>query len=406
MAQTISPALARRVALAAQGFGRARPAHVGTRQLNTLIDRVNLLQIDSVNVFERSHYLPVFARLGAYDKALLDRLTFTPGSSHTEYWAHEAAFVRRDDWRLFRWRMDEYRQRYGVADDSWFHANRSTVDWLRAELKANGPLAAGEIEHDSNKRSGPWWGWSDVKRALEFMFYFGEVAVAGRTRFQRRYGLVEQVLPSSVLQHDVPKHDAIRELMRRSARAHGIGTLGDFADYYRVKKEPALAAIRELEESGELIPVRVDGWERGGKPIPTWLHRDARLPRRIEAAAVLSPFDPVVWERERALRMFDFHYRIEIYTPQPKRVYGYYVLPILLDEKIVGRVDLKSDRQAGVLRAQATWAEDGAPLETAERLAGVLREAAAWQGLTDVVAADRGNLAVELRSALAATPAA
>jgi uncharacterized protein len=402
MTQTISPALARRIALAAQGFGRPRPPAVGTRQLNALIDRINLLQIDSVNVFERSHYLPVFARLGAYDKALLDRLTFASRAPHTEYWAHEAAFVRRDDWPLFRWRMRAYRERYGVAENGWFQSNKSTVDWLRGELAAKGPLAAGEIEHDANTRRGPWWGWSDVKRALEFMFYFGEVAIAGRTRFQRRYALAEHVLPSSVLEKEISESDAVRELVLRSARAHGIGTAGDLADYYRIKRVPAQAAINELQDSGELVPVTVAGWERAGKPIPAWLHKDARLPRRIEAAAVLSPFDPIVWERERAERMFDFHYRIEIYTPQPKRVYGYYVLPILLNDRIVGRVDLKSDRQAGILRVQATWAEDGAPPETAERLVGVLREAAVWQGLGDVVVADRGNLARELRAALAA----
>jgi uncharacterized protein YcaQ len=402
MTQTISPAVARRVALAAQGFGRPRPSKVGTRQLNALIDRINLLQIDSVNVFERSHYLPVFARLGAYDKGLLDRLTFASGAPHTEYWAHEAAFVRRADWSLFRWRMKAYRERYGSAPDSWFQTNRSTVDWLRAELAANGPLAAGEIEHDANTRRGPWWGWSDVKRALEFMFYFGEVAIAGRTRFQRRYALAEDVLPASVLDADISEQDAVRELILRSARAHGIGTLGDLADYYRIKKAPALAAIGELQDSAELIPVTVSGWERRGKPTKVWLHKDARIPRRIEAAAVLSPFDPVVWERERALRMFDFHYRIEIYTPRPKRIYGYYVLPILLDDRIVGRVDLKSDRQAGVLRVQAAWTEDGAPSDAAERLVGVLREAAAWQGLGDVVVGDRGDLAPALRHVLAA----
>jgi uncharacterized protein YcaQ len=402
MTQTISPALARRIALAAQGFGRPRPSNVGTRQLNALIDRINLLQIDSVNVFERSHYLPVFARLGAYDKGLLDRLTFASGAPHTEYWAHEAAFVRRDDWSLFRWRMQAYRERYGTAADSWFQSNRSTVDWLRAELAANGPLAAGEIEHDANRRTGPWWGWSDVKRALEYMFYFGEVAVAGRNRFQRRYALAQDVLPASILEANMSEPDSVRELVRRSARAHGIGTLGDLADYYRIKKVPAMAAISELQEAGELIPVSVRGWDHRGKPARAWLHKDARIPRRIEAAAVLSPFDPVVWERERALRMFDFYYRIEIYTPQPKRVYGYYVLPILLDDRIVGRVDLKSDRQAGILRVQSAWTEDGAPPDTAERVAGVLREAAAWQGLGDVVVGDRGDLAPALRGALAA----
>lgn len=399
MVEKVSPALARRIALAAQGFGRPRAATVGTRQLNGLIDRINLLQIDSVNVFERSHYLPAFARLGSYDKTLLDNITMTPRAPHTEYWAHEAAFMRREDWPLFQWRMDAQRKRY-TKPGTWFPQNLTTVDWLRAELAANGPLTAGEIEHDANTRTGPWWGWSDVKRALELMFIFGEVAIAGRTRFQRRYALVDDVLPANILQTRIETPDAVRELIRRSAVAHGIGTAGDLGDYYRIQRAPALAAIRDLEDAGELIPVTVPGWERGGRPEKVWLHRDARLPRRIEATALLSPFDPVVWYRDRALRMFDFHYRIEIYTPAEKRIFGYYTLPLLIDDRVVGRVDLKSDRQAGVLRVQSAWSEPGAPAETVERLIPVLREAAAWQGLGDVTVADRGDLAPALALAL------
>lgn len=402
MVEQVSPALARRIALAAQGFGQPRPAVVGTRQLNGLIDRLNLLQIDSVNVFERSHYLPAFARLGPYDRAALDRLTVDARGPHTEYWAHEAAFVRKEDWPLFDWRMRAKRAQYG-APGGWFDSNRETVDWLRRELAANGPLAASEIEHDANTRTGPWWGWSAVKRALEFLFLFGEVAIAGRTRFQRRYGLVEDVLPAHILNSTVAPDDAVRELMRRSAVAHGIGTAKDFADYYRIKGAPARAAIHDLEDSGDLIPVQVPGWENRGAPIPAWMHRDVRRPRRIEAAALLSPFDPVVWYRERALRLFGFHYRIEIYTPAPKRVYGYYSLPLLLDDRIVGRIDLKSDRQAGVLRVQSAWTENGVPEGLLDRLLPLLDETARWQGLDTVAVAEgaRGDLAPELRSGLA-----
>ncbi|MFF1634991.1 winged helix-turn-helix domain-containing protein [Leifsonia sp. NPDC058248] len=399
MVEKVSPALARRVALAAQGFGRPRPPVVGTRQLNGLIDRINLLQIDSVNVFERSHYLPAFARLGRYDKTLLDRLTFEAKAPHTEYWAHEAAFMRRDDWPLFRWRMQNYRQTY-AAPGSWYESNAGTVDWLRAELAANGALMAGEIEHDANTRTGPWWGWSDVKRALEFLFLFGEVAIAGRTRFQRRYALVDDVLPASILDRQIETPDAVRELIRRSAVAHGIGTARDLGDYYRIKGAPVLTAIRELEEAGELIPVTVPGWERGGKPERVWLHRDARLPRRIEATALLSPFDPVVWFRERALRLFDFHYRIEIYVPQEKRSFGYYTMPLLIDDRIVGRIDLKNDRQAGILRVQSAWSEPGAPADTVERVVPMLREIAEWQGLGGFSVADWGDLAPALGRAL------
>jgi uncharacterized protein len=403
MSEVLSAPLARRVALAAQGLGRPRPAAVGRRQLNDLIDRLNVLQIDSVNVFERSHYLPVFARLGTFDKTLLDQLTFERKAPFVEYWAHEAAFLRRGDWPLFRWRMADYRDSYGVKAGGWVAENGAMLDWLRAELAEKGPLAASEIEHDANRRSGPWWGWSDVKRGLEFLFYFGEVATAGRTRFQRRYALAEQVIPAETLDKDIPRTDAVRELVRRSAVAHGIGTADDLADYFRIKRAPALAAIRELEESGELVPVTVRGWERGGKPEPAWLHKDARLPRRIDAAALLSPFDPIVWYRARAQRMFDFHYRIEIYTPRAKRIFGYYVLPLLIDDRIVGRVDLKSDRQAGVLRVQSAWAEESAPAETAERLALLLHETAQWQGLQGVVVGERGNLASDLSGAVGAT---
>ena len=370
---------------------------VGTRQLNALVDRLGLLQIDSVNVFERSHYLPAFARLGGYDRALLDRLTFDARGPHTEYWAHEAAFVRKEDWPLFAWRMREFRERLN-GPAGWFEVNQSTVEWLRGELAEKGPLVAGEIEHDANHRTGPWWGWSDVKRALERMFVCGEVAIAGRTRFQRRYGLAADVLPAGVLERTVPEEDAVRELLRRAAVAHGIGTARDFADYYRIKGPRVAVALQELEDAGELVPVRVPGWESAGRPLRAWMHRDARKPRVLEAAALLSPFDPVVWYRDRALRIFGFHYRIEIYTPAPKRVYGYYSLPILLDDALVGRIDLKSDRQAGVLRVQSAWTEPGAPPATIDRLLPLLAETAAWQGLERVEVAEgaRGDLAPRL----------
>jgi uncharacterized protein YcaQ len=278
------------------------------------------------------------------------------------------------------------------------------LDWLRAELAANGPMPASAIEHDANKRSGPWWGWSEVKTGLEVLFRWGEVVTAGRQRFERVYALPEQVFPAELLNRDVDREEAHRQLISRSARAHGIGTAKDLADYFRLKTAPAVAAIRELEDAGELIPVEVPGWGRAGAAGAAWLHRDARQPRRMDAAAILSPFDPVVWERARALRMFGFHYRIEIYTPAPQRVFGYYVLPVLLGDTIVGRVDLKNDRQAGVLRVQAAWAEDGAPADTAERLASVLTETAAWQGLDQIAVAPRGNLAHGLAVELRARP--
>ncbi|MGV8885471.1 MAG: winged helix-turn-helix domain-containing protein [Microbacteriaceae bacterium] len=395
MADTISPAQARRIALAAQGFGRPRPATVGTRQLNDVVRRLGLLQLDSVNVFERSHYLPVFARLGAYDKSLLDALTFGPRARYVETWGHVASLVPLETWPLWRWKM-RARKAYDFAKpDSWPAQNGAMLDWLRAELASTGPITAGSIEHDANKSRGAWWGWSDVKLGLEHLFLWGEVVSAGRKNFERLYALPEQVLPAEVLAEEISEHDAQKELMRRGARAHGIGTLGDLADYYRLKKTPAKAVAQELVDEGELLPVTVPGWN-----APALLHRDARIPRRIEAAALLSPFDPIVWERDRALRMFDFRYRIEIYTPEPQRVYGYYTLPLLIDDNVVGRIDLKSDRQARTLRVQSAWLEPDAPAGVEQRVAPLLHEIRAWQGLDAVAVADRGNFSHRVRGAL------
>lgn len=400
MTNTVSPALARRIALAAQGFGRARTPEPGTRQLNGLIERLGVLQIDSVNVFERSHYLPVFARLGAYDKSALDALTFARSGRYIEYWGHEATIMPRDSWPLFRWRMQAYRDKSLADPQSWAVANPAFLRWLHDELAEKGPLAASQIEHDANKRVGPWWGWSDVKIGLETLFRWGEIVAAGRAGFERRYALPEHVLPSDVLDRDVSRADAIRELVRRAAVASGIGTLDDLADYYRLPSREAQTAVRDLEEAGDLLPVTVPGWLRGAQPREAWLHGDARRPRSISASALLSPFDPVVWARSRALRLFDFHYRIEIYTPRHKRVHGYYVLPVLLDDHLSARVDLKNDRAAGTLRVQAAWIEPGAPADAAERVAALLRETAAWQRSERISVTGRGTLATDLAGAL------
>jgi uncharacterized protein len=400
--QSISPALARRIALAAQGFGRSSSANPpagpstkpGTRQLNSLIARLGLLQIDSVNVFERSHYLPVFARLGQFDKADLDRLTLTRKGPYTEYLAHVACFIPLDTWPLWRWRMREFRAELSEGPDRWVHQNSGMLDWLRAELAEKGPLAASSVEHEANKRRGPWWGLSDVKIGLEYLFYMGETVSAGRTRFERIYGLTEQVIPARLLDIEISKADATRQLMNLAARAHGIGTLKDLADYYRLKQDVAKIALADLVDSGEVILVTVPGWKE-----TAYLHRDARMPRTIQHAALLSPFDPVVWERNRALRMFGFHYRIEIYTPEPKRVFGYYSLPILVDEALVGRIDLKSDRQNRVLRVQSAWRETDAPAGIEERIVPLLESTREWQGLESVEFAGRGDLSVSLEAA-------
>jgi uncharacterized protein YcaQ len=391
---SVSPAAARRIALAAQGFGSPRPAQVGTRQLNLALQRLGVLQIDSVNVFERSHYLPLFARLGAYDKTLLDRLTLRPKAPYLEYWAHVATFIPREDWPLWRWRMRRMRDKY-AAPGSWVDSHPQMVEFVLQELRTHGPLAASDIEHEANVRRGPWWGLSDVKEALEFLFLFGDVVTAGRKGFERVYALPEQILPTALLDAEVPADEAQRELVRRAVRAYGVGTAKDIADYYRLYVATAAHVLEELRDADEVQRVTVDGWK-----APAYVAADARIPRRIETAALLSPFDPVVWERDRTERMFGFHYRIEIYTPESKRVYGYYTLPALVDEAIVGRIDLKSDRQAGVLRVQSAWREPGAPAGIEERLVPVLRATAAWQGLADVVVADRGDLARDLAAAL------
>lgn len=388
MVETISAVQARRIALAAQGFGRPLPNSTGARQLNLTIERLGLLQLDSVNVFERSHYLPLFARLGSYDRSTLDRLTFARRGRYLEYWAHEAALIPVESWPLFRWRMGEYRRKDALTT-SWASAHSDILDWLRAELAAKGPLAASAVEHDANKRSGPWWGWSDVKSGLEILFRWGEVVSAGRQRFERVYGLAEHILPTEVATREVSAGESHKQLIEHAARAYGIATTSDITDYFRLKNVPVANVLRELAEEGTVRAVTVDGWRR-----QAWLHRDARIPRRIEAAAMLSPFDPVVWHRDRAERLFDFHYRIEIYTPAPKRVFGYYSLPILLDDAIVGRIDLKNDRQAGILRVQSAWHEPLAePTAVAERVTPLLSRALDWQGLSGIEVKDRGNLA-------------
>ncbi|MDJ0334418.1 crosslink repair DNA glycosylase YcaQ family protein [Salinibacterium sp. G-O1] len=393
MVESVSAPQARRIALAAQGFGRPATGSVGTRQLNLLIRKLGVLQLDSVNVFERSHYLPVFARLGAYDKALLDTLTFGRRSQYTEAWAHQAAIIPIESWPLWRRAMDARREP-SSGWGRWAEANGPMLDFLRAELAEKGPLPAGRIEHDANVRKGPWWGWSDVKTGLECLFMLGEVVAAGRIRFERTYALAEQVLPAEILSRSIPKHDAVRELVRSGTEALGIGTVRDIADYWRLPQALTKVALTELVESGDVLPVSVEGWGS-----PAFLHKDARIPRRITHTALLSPFDPIVWERARALRMFNFHYRIEIYTPAPKRIFGYYTLPLLVDDAIVGRIDLKTDRQNCVLLVQAAWREAGAAVDL-ERVAALLRETAVWQGMERIEVAGRGDLSADLAGAL------
>lgn len=384
--QTLSKAEARRIALAAQGFSSS--ARIRQRRpFDPALERLHVLQIDSVNVFARSHYMPVFSRHGGYDQQRLDRHLWSSGE-FTEYWAHEAAFIRVEDRPLFAWRMHDYRQRYAERIDQLAPA----MQRVREQLTEHGPQFVRDLETGPREKRGPWWDWSDTKRAVEMLFAVGEVVTAGRERFERRYAIAEQVLPEVALR-TADRETAQRSLIEQAARSLGVGTLADLADYHRLKTGQARLAVHTLEEEGVLVPVRVSGWAgANGKPLQAWMHRDTTLPSRLAPDALLTPFDPVVWFRPRAERIFDFHYRIEIYTPKEKRQYGYYCLPLMVGGTLAGRIDLKADRANRELLVQAAWQEPGAPSRTAEVAQTLLSSAASWQGLERVRVSGAGNL--------------
>lgn len=379
----LSLAEARRITLAAQGFGGRRPERATAAHLRRTLERLGLFQIDSVNVLARAHYLPAFSRLGSYDRGLLERDAW--GSKRQrrlfEYWAHEASLLPLDLHPLLRWRMARAeRGEIGYQGLKRFAAERrAEAQAVLDRITAEGPLAAADFENGSSK-SG-WWEWSHTKHALEWLFWAGKITTATRRgSFARVYDLPERVLPQAILDLPAPNAaNAQRALIERSARALGVATAADLRDYFRLKPEEADHAIAAEAEAGTLVPVRVQGWSQ-----KTWMHRDARLPRRVRAASLLAPFDPLIWERSRAERLFGFHYRIEIYVPPEKRVHGYYVLPFLMDEALVARADLKADRQAGILLAHRIVLEPGAPAETVERLTIELDRLASWLGLGGV----------------------
>lgn len=391
--ETLSPAEARRIALAAQGFTH-RPEHPRGRTLHSALGEMHVLQIDSVNVFVRSHYLPLFSRLGGFASTDLDQILWASGE-YTEYWGHEAAFIPVRDRPLFAWRMAEYQERF--AADGRAVRLAATVQRIRGILQDGVPRLARELEDGQRSSRGPWWDWSETKHALELMFAQGEVASAGRTGFQRRYALAELQLPPAAL-GALPRSTAHRILIERAAGALGVATLADLADYHRLRTADARPAVQELEDEGVIVPVAVRGWRtRTGDPIQAWMHRDARAPARLAPDALLSPFDPTVWCRPRTERLFDFHYRIEIYTPKAKRRFGYYCLPLMVAGRLVGRVDLKADRAGRELLVQAAWQEDGAPSRTAETARRLIARVAAWQGLDRVSVSGVGNLALPAR---------
>jgi uncharacterized protein YcaQ len=404
MKEKISLPMARRIALAAQGFADPRPGgSIDRRHLQRVLSRVGLFQIDSVSAVVRAHYMPLYSRLGMYPMALLDDAMAGRKRLLFEYWAHEASLLPLDLWPLMQWRMrraranDESEIYKGLA--RWAEHKKAFIEDIHQQVKERGPIAASDIE--GHKGSGGWWGWSEAKHAFEWLFWAGLITTHSRRGFERYYDLPERVLPVPILDLPVPSPaEAHRELLAISARAHGVATYADLRDYFRLAPGETKKGIEELVEEGTLLPVSVDGWSK-----PAWLYKDARLPRKIAARALLAPFDPVVFERSRAENLFGFRYRIEIYTPAEKRQYGYYVLPFLLGERIVARVDLKADRPAGVLRVHSVHGETGAPAETAAELFEELKSMQAWLGLDRIEITPAGSLGPAL-SAVAGSTAA
>lgn len=381
---------ARRITLTAQGLGmRPLSDGIAVSRMRRQIGRLGLLQIDSVNVLVRAHYMPLFSRLGPYDRGALDALAVAGSKRFFEYWGHEASLLPIDLQPLLRWRMDRARQGHGVWNQlkAFAGERRAEADAMLARIGQEGPLAASDVS--GPKASKGMWVWSDAKHALEWLFWAGLVASTHRRgSFERVYDLPERVLPRSVLARPTPAPvDARRELVARSAEALGVATANDLRDYYRLSPTEARLPIEQLVEEGVLIPVTVRGWQQ-----QAYLHRDARPGRRHRGAALLSPFDPLVWHRPRTERLFGFRYRLEIYTPAHKREHGYYVLPFLMDGALVARVDLKADRRAGALIVLRAHQEPGAPAATMERILAELRLMASWLGLSDVVISSTAGL--------------
>jgi uncharacterized protein len=393
-ARTLSASQTRRIALAAQGLAAPKPDKpVGPAAFRKLARRLGAIQIDSVNVFVRTHYMPAFARLGPYPMAVLDQEAWGRRPSLFEYWGHVASFMPVEWQPLFRWRMEAGRQNRRSGEMSRFATERRAyIDEVLAEIARRGPVTGADFAPEGPRKSG-WWEWSEGKLALEWLFRAGLITTKTRRGFERVYDLTERVIPPSIMAAPTPsKAEAERELVLISARAMGIATIADLADYFRLLQADVRAAVAELIEAGVLEEVRVSGWRE-----KAYLAIDAKLPRRATGAALLSPFDNLVWRRERTERMFEARYRIGLYTPAAQRDDGYYVLLFVLGERIAARVDLKADRKAGQLLVQAAHLEPGAgEAETAAALAAELRSAAAWQSLGEVVVAKKGGLSTAL----------
>lgn len=395
----LSAAQARRIAVAAQGFSEPRPGGGITRaHLKRLISRIQVLQLDSVSVAVRAHYAPVFSRLGPYDRDVLDRAAWGPRSSRllAEYWAHEAALMAVEDWPLLRWRMRQYT--HGRWGTHIVKANPGLVEEVVAAVAELGPSTAGQIEAylaaAPRRKKGTWWTRSDTKWVAEALFSSGVLTTATRVGFARHYDLVERVLPARVLAREVDDDEAIRELTLRAATALGVGTEADIRDYFRLSAAQAKPAIAQLLAAGDIERVDVDGWT-----APAYLRAGQTVPRVDRGTALLCPFDPLIFFRPRVERLFEFHYRIEIYTPATKRQYGYYVWPLLMDGRLVARVDLKADRSADTLRVVGAFAEPDTPkARVAAALAGELESMASWLDLGGFAVSGRGDLAADLRA--------
>lgn len=400
MPASLSLAQARRIALAAQGFAD-RPHEVPTmRTFQRTLERTGVLQVDSVNVLQRAHYMPLYSRMGSYDTELLRRASEENTTRRprvlVEYWAHVQAFMPVELWPVMAHRMAHYRDRRA----KWSRAvPREAMEQILAAVRSEGPVTAKQLDDEAPRAKESWgWNWSQARLLLDALYMGGEIAIAGRTsQFEPRYDLPERVIPAIHLNAPVPSRaEADLELVRRAARSHGVATAKDLADYYRMGVADTRLGLEALLEAGEVEQVTVAGWRQ-----PAYLFAAARIPRRIDARALLSPFDPVVWERARTEALFDFRYRIEIYTPAHKRVHGYYVLPFLLGDRIVARVDLKADRKAGVLIVKGAFAELAAPVETAAGLSLELARLAGWLGLSMIAVEPHGDLADAVRIAVA-----
>jgi uncharacterized protein YcaQ len=399
----LSPGEARRVALAAQGLGAPKPARVTKRHLLATIQRLGLLQIDSVNVLVRAHYFPPFSRIGPYPTEWLDDLAYRKRRLF-EYWGHAASLIPVDLFSSLRWRMERAKQGIGVYR-GWVNfakENAGLIQEVLDQIRQHGPAGAGDVEkaikQEQLAKKAGWWEWSDSKTALEWLFWSGLVTTSTRRNFERVYDLTERVYPD-LYNGDVPDRAiAQRELVATAARALGVATENDLSDYFRLKINETRPRIRELVEAGELLEVKVEGWRQ-----PAYLSSSARIPRSLEAGTFLSPFDPLLWERKRTERLFGFRYRIEIYTPAAQRQHGYYVLPFLFGQNFVARLDLKADRTNNVLRVVGAFAEPQTEPKTfVHAVAAELQSMAAWLGLEKIAISKFGDLAPMLRSALRA----